>query len=102
VAAKEREAEATRLCLASAIYWLDMRLQARRLPALRLRTGDREWVVGDGIPQATVTAPPFDLLRALSGRRSLDQIRAFSWEGDPEPYLEVFSPFDPPTEAVIE
>lgn len=102
VVAKARDAEATRLCLESAVIWLDMRLQATGLPALRLRTGNREWVVGDGAPGATVTAPAFDLFRALSGRRSLDQIRAFSWEGDPEPYLNVFSPFELPREAVVE
>lgn len=102
VASKERDSEATSLCLESAIYWLDMRLQAKGIPALRVRAGEREWVVGDGIPQATVTAPPFELFRALSGRRSLDQIRAFSWDGDPTPYLGIFSPFDPPAEAIVE
>lgn len=102
VASKERDSEATAMCLESAIYWLDMRLQAKVLPALRLRTGAQEWVVGDGVPAATVTAPAFELFRALSGRRSLDQIRAFSWDGDGAPFLPVFSPFEPPLEAVIE
>jgi hypothetical protein len=102
VASKDRDSEATSLCLESAIYWLDMRLQAKAIPALRVRTGQEEWVIGDGIPQATVTAPRFELFRALSGRRSLDQIRAFSWDGDPKPYLTVFSPFEPPLEAIIE
>jgi hypothetical protein len=102
VASKDRDSEATTLCLESAIYWLDMRLQAKQIPALRVRTGELEWVIGDGIPQATVTAPKFELFRALSGRRSLDQIMAFSWDGDPKPYLTVFSPFDPPLEAIIE
>jgi hypothetical protein len=102
VISKERESEATTLCLESAIYWLDMRLQAKSLPALRVRTGHEEWVIGDGIPAATVTAPKFELFRALSGRRSLDQIRGFSWDGDPGPYLDVFSPFEPPVAAVVE
>ena len=102
VVSKERDSEATSLCLESAIYWLDMRLQAKSLPALRLRTGDDEWVIGDGIPAATVTAPKFELFRALSGRRSLDQIRDFSWDGDPGPYLAVFSPFEPPVAAIVE
>lgn len=102
VASKERDSEATWLCLESAIYWLDMRLQAKGIPALRIRAGEREWVIGDGIPAATVMAPPFELFRALSGRRSLDQIKAFSWDSDPKPYLGVFSPFDPPVEAIVE
>ena len=102
VVSKVRESEATQMCLETAIYWLDMRLQATNAPALRIRAGDREWVVGDGIPEATVTAPPFELFRALSGRRSLGQIRSFSWDGDPEPFLEVFSPFEAPREAFVE
>lgn len=102
VESKVRDSEATQMVLESAVYWLDMRLQATGAPALRIRAGDREWVVGDGIPQATVTAPAFELFRALSGRRSLDQIRNFAWDGDPEPYLKVFSPFEAPKEAFVE
>jgi hypothetical protein len=102
IGAKERDGEATWLCLETAIYWLDMRLQAKGLPALRLRAGEREWVVGDGIPVTTVTAPPFELFRALSGRRSMQQIQSFSWDGDAAGHLEVFSPFDPPKEAIVE
>jgi mycothiol maleylpyruvate isomerase-like protein len=99
---KARDFEATILCLESAVIWLDMRLQATSRPALRLRAGTTEWVVGDGTPAATVSAPPFELFRALSGRRSLDQIRAFHWEGDAAQFLDVFSPFDPPKEAFVE
>ena len=102
VESKLRDSEATAMVLESAVYWLDMRLQATGAPALRIRAGDREWVVGDGIPQATVTAPAFELFRALSGRRSLEQILAFSWDGDPQPYLKVFSPFEAPKEAFVE
>ena len=99
---KARDFKATVLCLESAVMWLDMRLQATGSPALRLRAGATEWVVGDGAPAASVGAPAFELFRALSGRRSLDQIRAFDWEGDPEQYMEVFSPFEPPKEAFVE
>jgi len=100
--ANARDFQATAMCLESAVMWLDMRLQATGRPALRLRAGSREWVVGDGTPAATVTAAPFDLLRALSGRRSIGQIRSFDWDGDAGPYLEVFSPFEPPREAFVE
>jgi hypothetical protein len=102
VESKVRDSGATEMVLESAVYWLDMRLQATGAPALRIRTGEREWVVGDGIPKATVTAPAFELFRALSGRRSLEQIRNFSWDGNPEPYLKVFSPFDAPRDAFVE
>jgi hypothetical protein len=99
---RARNFQATLLCLESAVIWLDMRLQATGRPALRIRAGDREWVVGDGVPQASVTAPAFELFRALSGRRSMDQIRSFTWDGDRDLFLDVFSPFEPPVEAFVE
>ena len=99
---KTRSFKATILCLESAVMWLDMRLQATGKPALRVRAGTTEWVVGDGAPVATVTAPAFELFRALSGRRSLTQIREFDWEGDPREFLDVISPFEPPKEAFVE
>jgi uncharacterized protein (TIGR03083 family) len=53
---------------------------------------------------ATLRAPAFELVRALTGRRSHHQIRAFEWSVDPEPYLPAFEfgPFRPPAEDVIE
>ena len=39
---------------------------------------------------SSVAAPAYELFRALTGRRSLDQIRAFTWSVDPEPYLPLF------------
>jgi len=102
IESKVRDSQATGMVLESAVYWLDMRLQATGAPALRIRSADKEWVVGDGIPKATVRAPAFELFRALSGRRSMEQIRAFDWDGDPGPYLRVFSPFEAPREAFVE
>ena len=86
-----------------AVYrtWLHARIAQRGLPALRLSDGRREWVLGDGAPAATVTAGRGELFRAISGRRSAGQIRAYAWEGDPAPYLPVVAPYPlPPTRAV--
>jgi len=38
---------------------------------------------GDDVP--TVRAGRFELFRAFTGRRSLDQVLAFDWEGEPHP-----------------
>ena len=35
-------------------------------------------------------ADPFELFRAISGRRSARQIRDYDWSVDPEPYLPIF------------
>jgi uncharacterized protein (TIGR03083 family) len=57
-----------------------------------------------GEPTATLTAPLFDLLRAISGRRSEAQIRAMQWEGDPMPHLGTFAggPFTMPVHDIAE
>lgn len=72
---------------------LGTRVGAAGLPALRVVAGADEHVVGEGEPAATVTAPPLEMARALTGRRTLDEVRALVWNGDPEPYLEVFSQY---------
>jgi uncharacterized protein (TIGR03083 family) len=63
---------------------------ARDLAPVRIVTGDREWVAAGTAPVETLTVDPFELGRALTGRRSADQIRAFGWSTDPEPYLGAF------------
>ena len=59
-------------------------------PLLVVESDGREWAVGRGDPVATVTAPRFDLFRAMAGRRSRDQVRRFRWTGDPEPFFDLF------------
>jgi uncharacterized protein (TIGR03083 family) len=81
---------------------------------LEVRAGEETWVAGgradgasealwsevlmgadppvaDTPPVGTLTLPPFELFRALTGRRSDRQIRAYDWSLDPTPYLPVFS-----------
>lgn len=70
---------------------------------LRIRGGSDEWIVGgEGEPVATVTAPAYELLRALIGRRSLAQIRAYAWEGDSEPFVELLPVFPAAATDIIE
>ena len=45
------------------------------------------WRFGNGEPQVTLKASDYDLNRTLLGRRSLAQVRAMDWTGDPEPIL---------------
>jgi hypothetical protein len=86
----------TRLGFRAYRHWLHVRIVERRLPALRLRDGRREWVLGDGEPAATLTADRHSLFRAISGRRSAREIRSYDWHGDPEPYLPVIAPYPLP------
>jgi uncharacterized protein (TIGR03083 family) len=96
---------------------------------LEVRAGDRTWIVGTGDaatsdpdswrvaagssepipPPATpavgvLNAEPFELFRAIAGRRSAAQIRAFDWTFDPELYIPIFGfgPFTVPHSDLVE
>lgn len=75
-------------------------------PPLRLRTSDgREWQShADDEPVATLTATPFELLRACSGRRTAEEIGGLHWDGDVDAVLPAFTfgPFAPCTVALGE
>ena len=81
---------------------VDLRIQASGRPSLRFVTEDKEQVAGGGEPVATVCASRFELFRALSGRRSPHQVRAYEWQSDPEPFLEFFYPYGVREEALVE
>ena len=98
----DRDAPATRLGLRIYARWLGQRLDQARCPALRLRAAGREWVEGSGQPAAALAADGFELFRALSGRRSVGQVRALAWDGDPEPYLDLFAPYPMPASPLAE
>jgi uncharacterized protein (TIGR03083 family) len=98
----DRDAPATGLGLRIYARWLGERLDQASLPALRLRAGEPEWVEGSGQPAVALAAEPFELFRAISGRRSVDQVRALAWDSDPEPFLDVLSPYPMPAAPLVE
>jgi uncharacterized protein (TIGR03083 family) len=98
----DRDSLATGLSLYSYVQAMRFRASFEKLPALRIRAGSREWVVGDGEPVATLTGDPFELSRAASGRRSPEQIRAYDWDGDPEPFIHLFYPYGIRSDALVE
>lgn len=53
---------------------------------------------------ATAETTLFEVLRGVTGRRNLDQLRAWSWSTDPEPYLAGFTwgPFRVREEPLVE
>jgi uncharacterized protein (TIGR03083 family) len=52
-------------------------------------TGDGvDCVLGEGEAEASLRIAPYELLRTLFGRRSVSQMEAAGWSGDPAPYLE--------------
>ncbi|HEY6379216.1 MAG TPA: maleylpyruvate isomerase N-terminal domain-containing protein, partial [Candidatus Dormibacteraeota bacterium] len=78
------------------------RLDRAGLPGLRLCAEGREDVVGTGSPAASVTASRWELFRALGSRRSMSQLRALRWVGDPEPYVALLPVYGPRIADLIE
>ena len=65
---------------------------AFELPALRIVTDAGETVSGTGEPVATIRTTRFDFVRAVSGRRTAEEISAFDAQGEVDPTLIVFAP----------
>ncbi|MEV7782444.1 maleylpyruvate isomerase family mycothiol-dependent enzyme [Kitasatospora sp. NPDC088351] len=73
------------------------------LPALRIETPGRAWVVGEGAPAATVRGVAVDVFRSLTGRRTWPQIEGLEWSGGSAgKWAEAFAwgPFAPPAAEV--
>ena len=83
------------------LSFVEQGAQSANLPALRLVTEDVDRKIGQGEPVAILRTTTFELFRALHGRRTVEQVRAMEWEGDPGPWLPVLSVF-PRTEHVVE
>jgi uncharacterized protein (TIGR03083 family) len=93
----EPEAPIARFGFGSFRAWLGERIADRGLPPLRLadrRDPTSTWVLGgEGEPGASLEADGYELFRAISGRRRLDDVRSWSWRGDPSAYLPLLSPY---------
>lgn len=93
----DRDAPAVELAVDGYVRWLGRRLTERELRPVKVRAEGREWVAGKEEPAIEVEAPTvFDLLRALTGRRTRDEIAAFAWSGESGPYLDAFSMYGMP------
>jgi uncharacterized protein (TIGR03083 family) len=66
---------------------LHVRLVERRIGGVEVSCGTRRLTVGGGQVVAALEASELDLLRALAGRRSEAEVRAFTWTGNVEDVL---------------
>jgi uncharacterized protein (TIGR03083 family) len=96
------EGPALSLALATYCFGVDYRIRQLNLPAIELRCGEKQRVLGNGRPSVSVTADRFELLRALGGRRSRDQILALEWNGDPSPYLPIIPAYGERADELVE
>lgn len=87
----ERDSIAVQIGLKTYVTGVRQRHAAAGHGPMLIREADgRDWPVGTGDPVVTVSAPRFELFRAMAGRRSRAQVLAFDWTGDPEPFVDLF------------
>ena len=74
---------------------LAAQIRRAKLPPVQLQSPDWMFSTGDGEPGLELSAPTFDLTRALMTRRTADQLRAWARSGDIGPYLTIFGGLGP-------
>lgn len=99
---RDRDAAAIRIATAGYVAGMGLRVRAAGIPPLLVVTEEKQRVAGSGDPAATVKAGRFEIFRALSGRRSPDQIAEFDWQGDPAPYIPYFYPYGIRERSLVE
>ncbi len=99
---RDRDGAAVRIGSSAYIAAMDLRLQSEGKGVLAIEAPGKRWVAGGDEPAATLRTDRFELFRALSGRRSLDQLRSYDWDGDPEPFLHCFYLYGLREEALVE
>jgi uncharacterized protein (TIGR03083 family) len=99
---RDREGPPIKIGVSGYIATMDWRMRGDGVGPLAFEAPGKRWVAGGDDADATVRASRFELFRALSGRRSPEQISAFDWDGDPEPYIPFFYPYGVRTEALVE
>lgn len=88
-----------------ALFYLNALDQAWRedgLPALRILTEDKALDIGGKEPDTSVEMSWWEIGRVVSGRRSIDQVRALTWSDDPTPWLDELFVFGPRETALEE
>lgn len=88
-----RDSDAVRIALERYVKWFGKRLKDAGLPSVVVDAGGRTWQAGILDPAAEIEGEPFELLRALTGRRTIGEISSLKWTGDPAPYIEYFSTY---------
>jgi uncharacterized protein (TIGR03083 family) len=89
-----------------AFEWLGDRVGEVRAGAgaggIVVTTEDGDHAFGDAPTTASCTTTKFELVRAATGRRSLEQMAAWAWDGDARTELVVMPIFTPRPEPLVE
>lgn len=97
-----RDSDAVAIGLDIYVRRFGRRIRDAGLPTLEVKTESQTLQAGKEEPIGAVGGSEFELLRSLTGRRTLDQIKALDWTVDSGPYLGVFSSYDVPSQEIDE
>jgi uncharacterized protein (TIGR03083 family) len=90
-----RDTDAVAIGFSFGTHWLGATLDGKGAPGLDLATDAGSKAVGTGDPRVALRVDRFELLRAMTGRRSLAQMAAYDWGGPPQAALLILGPFSP-------
>lgn len=97
-----RDSEAVEVALDTYAFRFRRRVEKEGLPPAVVSNGETEWR-GEGEPAATVSGTSFELLRALTGRRTPAEIQEnLTWTGDVATYLPLVSMYGIPETSLDE
>lgn len=87
---EERDRLDVQFSAAGHVKSLRRRFTDHDLATLRVEASDSgmAWDIGYAEPVATIRGTSFDLMRAIGGRRTRDEIAGMEWTGDAEPFLD--------------
>lgn len=89
-----RDSAPVKIATGGYIVMVGLRLDTESKPSLTIEAEEKSWKAGAAEPAARVRVPTrFELFRALSGRRSPEQIRSYDWDGDASSYTDYFYPY---------
>ena len=77
-------------------------LDGQGVAGLLFETDCGSKAVGKGEPRATVSVERFELIRAMTGRRSVAQMEAYRWDGPPQAAHLVLAIFTPRAADFVE
>lgn len=91
-----RDSEAMWIALNRNIRRFGKRIKDTEQPSVVVQCEGRHWQAGVLEPSVELEADRFELLRALTGRRTIQEVASLAWTGDSKPYIELV-PSYPPT-----
>ena len=83
------------------LSFIEKKTAGQDLPALRVVTDEVDRTLGEGDASVTLRSSTYELFRTIHGRRTVDQLQAMDWDGDPGPWVSALFLFGP-TEDIVE